>query len=430
MEPDDSAQFPRPLAWLPPLKREVWILAAGQLLLFIGQGFTLVYASIYFVNQLGFSPTQVGIALSSSGVSGIAGRFFAGNAVDSQRLGRRGTLLLGATGAAIGSFFLAFANTFGTLVAGNLLLGLGIALYWPATLAVTTDLTPPEHRTEAMALTRLADNLGLGIGALIAGQYIAMNGSYPALFICKGIAYLLFSGVILVSIAETHPLKAPLQRPLKNWREALGDRRLLTYLFANIFFTTYAAQLSSTLPLYLSNFIPGGNTESGFSEQLISYFFVWHALLKILLQLPITRWLRGVAHVNMLLASLGLWTGGFFLIWLAGAVPINTFIVALMAFAMVAIAEVIYAPSASALVGDMAPLRLRGVYFSLESQCWAVGFLVGPTLGGWALDHPQWLGINFWLVLVVSAVLAGGILRVLRSQLALAPDSPTVPAPR
>ena len=62
---------PQLLTWLPNLRREIWILAAGQLLLFIGQGFTLVYTSIYFVNQLGFSPTQVGLALSSGGVSGI-----------------------------------------------------------------------------------------------------------------------------------------------------------------------------------------------------------------------------------------------------------------------------------------------------------------------------------------------------------------------
>ena len=87
-QPAPSAESTHPLlAWLPNLKRDVWILSAGQLLLFIGQGFTLVYASIYFVNQLGFSPTQVGFALGSGSISGTLGRFWAGNAVDSQRLG-------------------------------------------------------------------------------------------------------------------------------------------------------------------------------------------------------------------------------------------------------------------------------------------------------------------------------------------------------
>lgn len=405
-------------AWLPELKREVWILAAGQLLLFIGQGFTLVYASIYFVNTLGFSPTQVGLALGSGGVSGTLGRFWAGNAVESQRMGRRGALLMAAAIAAMGSFFLAFANTFPLLVTGNLLLGLGISLYWPATLAIITDLTAPEHRTEAMALTRLADNLGLGLGALLAGQYIAMAGNYAALFICKGLAYLVFAVVVFGAIAETYrPRPAP-RNLLHNWWQALRDRRLATYLIGNLFFTTYAAQLTSTLPLYLANFVPGGNMQTGFSEQVISYFFVWHALLKILLQLPITRWLRPVSHVNVLLGSLGLWTGGLFLIWLIGVVPSDTLIVALAAFAFIAIAEIFYAPSASALVGDIAPVTLRGIYFSLESECWAIGFLIGPALGGWALDHPQRLGTNLWLALVASAAIACMILLFLRQQLA------------
>ncbi|NEQ33151.1 MAG: MFS transporter [Leptolyngbya sp. SIO4C5] len=405
-------------AWLPNLRREIWILAAGQLLLFIGQGFTLAYASIYFVNELGFSPTQVGLALGSGGISGTLGRFWAGNAIDSERCGRRRTLLLAAAIAAAGSFFLAFASTFPLLIAGNLLLGLGISLYWPATLAITTDLTTTKQRPEAMALTRLADNLGLGLGALLAGQYIAIGGSYPALFICKGLAYLIFAVVIFRAIAETHRSSTSSSNLLQNWWQALRDRRLVTYLVANLFFTTYAAQLSSTLPLYLSNFVPGGNTASGFSEQFISYFFVWHTLLKILLQLPVIRWLRFVPQTNMLLGSLGLWGGSFFLIWLAGQVPVNALGVVLVAFACIATAEILYAPSASALVGDIAPTALRGIYFSLESECWAIGFLIGPAVGGWALDHPATLGANFWLLLIGSGLVAGGVLLRLRLQLA------------
>ena len=407
------------LAWLPELKREVWILAAGQLLLFIGQGFTLVYASIYFVNALGFSPTQVGIALGSGGISGTLGRFWAGNALESKWLGRRRTLLMAAAIAAAGSFFLAFANTFPLLIAGNLLLGLGISLYWPATMAATIDLTPPEHRAEAIALNRLADNLGLGLGALLAGQYIAMSGSYPVLFICKGLIYLVFAGVIFGAIAETRPAHiATSPSGLQNWGQALSDRHLVTYLMANLFFTTYTAQLSSTLPLYLANFIPGGNTETGFSEQIISYFFVWHALLKIMLQLPITRWLSPISHVTVLIASLGLWSIGLLLIWLIGVVSSYALLVALIAFTFIAGAEIFYGPSSTTLVGNIAPVTLRGIYFSLDSQCWAIGFLIGPPLGGWALDHPTVLGTNIWLALVSSGAIAGMILLLLRGQLA------------
>lgn len=421
-QPASSTKSTHPLLnWLPDLKRDVWILSAGQLLLFIGQGFTLVYASIYFVNQLGFSPTQVGLALGSGSISGTIGRFWAGNAVDSQRLGRRGTLLLAAAIAACGCGILAFAETFPLLISGNLLLGLGISLYWPATLAAITDVTTPDNRAEAFALTRLADNLGLGIGALLAGQYIAMSGSYRVLFLSKGLAYLIFAVVIYLAIAETRPVQlVKPQSNLQNWRQALSDRHLLTYLMGNLFFTTYTAQLTSTLPLYLANFIPGGNTDTGFSEQWISYFFVWHALLKIVLQLPVTRWLKTIFHVNILLVSLVLWCIAFLLIWLTGLISGHVLIPILGAFAVVALAEILYAPAATALVSELAPESLRGVYFALESQCWATGFLIGPALGGWALDHSVLLGTNIWLALVSSAAIAGVILIVLRQQMLIA----------
>ncbi|MDA0268835.1 MAG: MFS transporter [Cyanobacteria bacterium] len=329
-------------AWLPSLRREIWILAAGQLLLFIGQGFTLVYASIYFVNQLGFSPTQVGIALGGAGLSGMVGRFIAGNAVDSQWLGRRRTLLIAAVISALACFCLAFAETFAVLLAGNLLLGLGISLYWPATLAVTADLTTLENRAEAFALTQLSNNLGLGLGALLAGQYIARSGSYPVLFICKGVTYLVFGWVIYWAIAETQPARTESTPLFQSWGQALGDRPFVIFLVANVFFAVYGAQLSSSLPLYLANFVPGGNTTTGFSEMWISYFFFWHALLKITLQLPITRWLKPIGYSSLLLVALGLWAAAFGLIWATGLISAHALVPAVGAFSLVAIAEVIY----------------------------------------------------------------------------------------
>ena len=404
------------LGWLPQLRREIWILATGQLLLYIGQVFTLVYASIYFVNDLGFSPTQVGLALSSSGLAGIAGRFWSGYAIDSDAWGRRGTLMLSAIVTAFACFCLAFANTFGLLVMGNFLLGLGVSVYRPANLAVTTDLTTVENRAEAFALTRLVDNLGLALGALLAGQYVAMSGSYSLLFILKGLTYLLFAGVIFAAIGET---RQPGDRNLwQDWWQALRDRNLLIFLRGNLIFTLYAAQHTSTLPLYLANFIPSGNTDTGFSEQWISYFFVLQVFLKVVLQLPITRLVKAINYVSILLVSLILWSAGFFLLWIVGITPTNALFFTIGAFSLIALAEILYSPAGISLIGEMSPDNLRGIYFSLESQCWSIGFTIGPAIGGWSLDHPDIVGTNLWLYLITGGVVASLILILLKQQLA------------
>ena len=147
---------------LPSLDHRVWILAGGRLLSQVGTGFTLFYAPIFFVNQVGLSAALVGIGLASASVSGVVGRFLGGSFADSRFWGRRRTLLLSAAISAVADVVLALTFNFPTLVIGNLLMGLGIGLYWPATEAAVADLTTVEQRNEAFAVTRLADSLGLG----------------------------------------------------------------------------------------------------------------------------------------------------------------------------------------------------------------------------------------------------------------------------
>ena len=111
-----------------------------------------------------------------------------------------------------------------------------------------------------------------------------------------------------------------------NWGIALRDRTLVTFLLANTFFAIYGAQLSSTLPLYLANFVPAASVDGnvlGFSEQLISYLFFFHALIKIIGQLPITRWVKQIDHVSVLLFTLVLWAGSATFFWLAGVVAVG-----------------------------------------------------------------------------------------------------------
>jgi MFS family permease len=402
------------LRWLPNLNRSIWILAAGRLLSQVGTGFTLFYLPIFFVNEVGLSATAVGAALGSASLSGAIGRFLGGAAIDSPAWGRRRTLLISMVVSALGSFFLAFANDLGTLVIGNLLMGFGVGLYWPATEAVVADLSPLEKRGEAYAIPRLADSIGLGLGVVLGGILITLAHAYRALLIADGISFLLFFGILYVFIAET--IQPNLQRHvgLKGWKIALGDRRFLTYIAVNILITTYLAQINGTLPLYFKNFARQGQ---GFSELTISTLFAWHLGLAILLQLPIARWLKPYSYPQGLMVSMLFWALGFGLIWVCGVAPAGGLLWAMVALGVMAIAMTSYTPIASALVVSLAPESLRGVYLSLNSQCWAIGYLIGPALGGAAMDRPQNLANGYWLLLVGSVPVGLLILRVLNRQL-------------
>lgn len=394
---------------------KVWILAAGRLLSGIGSGFTLFYAPIFFVNQVGLSSTLVGIALGSGSVSGVAGRFWGGQWTDSPRWGRRKTLLAAAVISMVADVVLALTTDFPTLILGNLLMGLGIGIYWPATEAAIIDLTTSQQRNEAFAVTRLADSLGLSLGVVLGGALISNSGNYRALFVIDGISFAIFFAVIYFAIAETYKfLPQPSESAnLNGWTLALRDRALMVFVVVNVLFTIYMSQLQSTMPLYLKNFVPLAETGIGFSEKIISGLFTWHIVWAAICQLPAALLLNRFSRITGLSVSLMLWGIAFILVWITGNMPENTLMWAILTLGIMSLGMVTYTPIASGLVADLAPESLRGIYSAINSQCWAIGYFIGPPLGGWALDHPQFINY-FWLLCAVSVLLGIGILQYLK----------------
>ena len=393
---------------------KVWILAAGRLLSEIGTGFTLFYAPIFFVNQVGLSSTLVGVALGSGSISGVVGRFLAGQGVDSPRWGRRKILLVSAAISVLADVVLSFSFNFSTLVLGNLLMGFGVGMYWPATEAAIIDLTTPEQRNEAFAVTRLADSLGLSLGVVLGGALIANSGNYRTLFVIDGISFAVFFGVIYFAIAETYQFKPQLVENQQNgWSFALRDRAFMVFVAVNILFTIYLSQVQSTMPLYLKNFVQLADSTTGFSEKIISGLFTWHIAFAAICQLPTAWILNRFSRIAGLSLSFVIWGIGFICVWVTGNVSDHTLIWAGLTLGVMSLGMVTYTPVASGLVAELAPESLCGVYFSINSQCWAIGYLIGPPLGGWALDHPQFTNY-FWLICAASILLGLGILQYLK----------------
>ncbi len=422
--------------WVPRLDHQVWILSLGRLLSQMGSGFTLFYAPIYFVNQVGLSATQVGLGLGSASISGILGRLLGGSWSDSPRWGRRQVILLSAVLSAIASFVLAVATNYPLFVVGNLLMGLGVGLYWPPMEALVADLTMPENRTEAYAISRLSDSLGLGLGVVLGGLLIRWSGAYQTLFTIDGISFLILFIVIYGAISDVRPTVQQ-HGMISGWSLALRDRQLLIFAAVNIVFTLYQVQVSSTIPLYFTNFLtleavtqpPGlvvpnsvgldwiNETGKGFSPLILSGLFTWYLAASVVLQIPAARFLNRYPRLLGLLLSAVLWALGFGAVWLTGVATVGHLAWAILAMLILALGTVTYLPSASALVVDIAPESLRGIYIAINSQCWAIGYLLGPPLGGWALDQPPAIAHAFWLGLAGSVAGAIAVLLVLQKMM-------------
>lgn len=402
-------------AWLPQLNHQIWILAIGRLLSQVGSGFTLFYAPIFFVNEVGMSATAVGIGLGSQSISGVIGRFLGGSLADG-KVGRKQTLLLSSLVSAIASFVLATTQTFPIFVLGNLLMGLGIGLYWPSAEALVADLSTPENRSEAFALNRLCDGLGLGIGVVLGGLLVGTTHAYRSLFVIDGISFLVLFLVVLWAVTEVYRSQGQHQG-MQGWKVALRDRHLLTFCVVNVLFTTYTVQINSTMPLYFTNFVSVPPSGKGFSTLTLSAILTWHLVACVLTQLPVARALNRITHARALMLSALIWGLGFVFIWLTGVAPLAPIFWAVLALGILALGSVTYMPSASSLVVDLAPESLRGVYLGVNSQCWAIGYFIGPPLGGWAMDQAGWIAHSFWLGLAFSIVVAIAILQILQRQM-------------
>lgn len=399
-------------SWLPKLNYQIWILALGRLLSQMGSGFTTVYATIFFVNQVGLSATQVGLAIGCSAISGIAGRLMGGSFTDSPSWGRRRTLMLANVISAASCFVLAVANDFPMLVIGNLLVGLGLGLYWPPNESIVADLSPPEQRNEAFAITRLCDSLGLGIGVALSGLIVGTTSAYRILFIVDGISFLVLLGIVYWAIEESGQFTGKHQA-LQGWIAALSDRKLLVYMIPNIMFTTYLVQVVTTLPLYFRNFVPVQPSGEGFSPQTISALFVWHLVFSVVAQLPLVRFLNRFTHPQGLIISGVQWGIGFGLVWLTGVSSSAHLLWAILAMGVLGLATSAYMPSAASTTVELAPESLRGVYLAVNSQCWALGYMIGPPIGGWALDQSKAFAHAFWIAMAVSVVAAILVLQIL-----------------
>lgn len=398
------------IIWLPQIDPRLWILIFGRLLSQVGTGFVLFYAAVFFVNQVGLAPSAVGFGIGSESISGVVGRISGGTLADSPRWGRRKILLMSAAISAMADFVLTISHDFPTFLLGNLLMGLGVGLYWPATEAVVADLTNLENRSEAFALNRLADSLGLGMGVVLGGWLIAATGAYRAMFVIDGISFLIFLGVIYKAIPETLNPNQTALPVLKGWAMALRDRPLLIFALANIMLTTYLSLLNTALPLYLTQFVSATPAQT-FNPAVLSVLFAWYIGLCVLCQMPVVRALHRFSYAHALMISALSWAVGFVLIWSTGRVTGAHLVWAAIALAVMAVATVAYTPSASSLVIHLAPESLRGVYLSLNSLCWAAGYFIGPTVGGWAMGEPRAVADGFWIGALVSV---GAVLLILQ----------------
>jgi MFS family permease len=392
-------------SFLPPKSSQLWVQAVGRSLSQVGSGLLFFYIPIVFVNQVGLSAATVGLSLGLSSLAGVAGHFIGGALVDSPQYGRKITLSFSAVLGMLSSFILAATHEVQLLIIATLLLGLSVGFYWTAADAAVMDVTQAAERHQAFALLSVAENLGVGIGVLGGGVLMTfIHQDYRTLFLVCGLIFLAFLMLIQARLHETRhdPVGRASDTAAGLWL-AMRDQSLIIFVLANVLFTTYIALVTSTIPLYFTNFIPAMGINPDASLTNTANLFTWcYVGVGAVLQLPIARLLSPFARVRVLMIAMLLWAVGFSLVWVTGTITHFQFLWGIVALCMLAMATVVYKPFAAAIVSELAPPSLRGAYVAVSSQCWAIGYFIGPLLGGWAMDQTAAIAHKPWIFAAIS----------------------------
>lgn len=387
--------------------RQIWLQALGRSLCQISAGLIYFYIPLVFVNQVGLSATSVGFSVGLSSLSGIAGHILGGVLADSPRFGRKITLMLSGGLGALEAFLLAFTYSLPLLMSACLLLGLSVGFYWTAADAAVMDVTEPEERSQAFAIMSVAENLGNGVGILGGGLLLTLlNQSHQGLFIACGIIYLAFALIVQFTIPETRQNQSSEAHTATGVFVALKDKVLLIFILANLLFTTYIALVTSTIPLYFTNFVPAISGGADASVSSTANLFTWCYIgAGALLQIPIAQVFSRFSKVHVLVIALAFWAIGFSLVWLTGTMAVGQAVLGVIALVIMALATIAYKPFAAAIVSELAPSYLRGAYIAISSQCWTIGYFIGPTLGGWAMDQSATFAHRSWLVAAATTTI-------------------------
>jgi MFS family permease len=363
----------------PGLSPTVWLLQAGVLLNFFGNGLVGPFLVIYLHFVRGIPIAVAGLAIGTGGVIATASAIVAGALVD--RVGARKSLVAAMTANAVAyaSYTQVHTGWQAFLVGGAV--GFGTGAYGPSVQTLLSSLVNAEQRPAAFSQQRMSAMVGLGLGA-IAGGLIAAGGrpeDFELLLLLDATTFLGFAVLLLRLPNPT----AKTQQASGGYREVMRDRRLLLLAVVNL--VLVSAGVAPVLVL-LPAFARG---QAHVPAAAIGLIFAVNTTVIVLAQLRITQAVARRNPMRAMAVGSGLWVVTWLLVLGSGSVLRGWAAAGVIGLAMLfyAVGECIYTATITPTAASIAPGTLRGRYLAVIGFAWQAGFVVGPATGGFLIDH-------------------------------------------
>jgi MFS family permease len=373
------------------LPRELWVVEAGIFVNYLGWGAVLPFEVIYLHDGRGFALGVSGLVVGVVTLVAVATAPAVGPVID--RIGARTAAAAAGVFLAAGYAGLAFVQTPAHAFAAAAVAGIGNGALQPSQSALLASLSPRQIRHRSTAVSRVAANLGVGLGAALGGLVAArgLNG-FVALFLANAVSYLLYVAILVLAVREdARPEPLP-----GGYRLLVRDRAFVRLALTNVAVIAVGWGVFTWI-------VPPYASQVGVGSGLIGLLLLANALTVVLAQIPVARLAEGRRRASILATGSFALVPACLLVLAAGYLELGVAEAALLAaVVVVGIGECFHTTALMPLVADLAPPAVRGRYMAATGLSWWLGLALAPTLG------TQLLSVSPPATMLVAAAVAFG----------------------
>src|SRR6185436_3619340 len=185
--------------------RQYWLMIAGIIISTAGGSMILPFLVIYAGNKLNMPLSTVAALISINAGTGLISSFIAGTLAD--KVGRKAVMVFSLAVSGIAYLLLIGAENYLQFAGLMMMIGASNPLYQVGADAMLADMIPSEQRTDAYAITRIANNAAFAVGPAMGG-FLATR-SYNLAFYGASLGFITYSLLLFFRARETLVIEKP-----------------------------------------------------------------------------------------------------------------------------------------------------------------------------------------------------------------------------
>ncbi len=344
----------------------------------------VIYLTSLIFNDIGLSATDIGLGFTISAIIGTVTRFFTGNYLN--KTGKiQSPLIASSILSILSSLCLIISRDTFFYMIGQSFVGAAAGIYWPAAEFGVPYFCDHIDTRKAYALVRSSEALGIFLGVFLGGfmtNFLHTKSIFVNDIFCMAfITYLIFKNHSSIR-RNLENLQKKYVNPVKqgklNW-----NKHSKIIILSIILITTSLALIQVTLPLDL---VKGGVSRNALSKEITSFVISMQLILMLFLQWPVGSWISKKGRLFGLKFSLINFSLASFLLFISSYLNLPAFYLISFSLLLVSLGTASFLPTSTDLVFEIAPSSKKGFALALLSQCFAMGYFLGPFISGRILD--------------------------------------------